>query len=134
MIKNSLSILVGLVMAFAIMMVVEFLNSFFVKPPSDEIIANPELLKEFMTNLPTTAYLPVYFGYILGSFVAGIVTMKLSKSKNAIMVVLVGIFLSLAGAFNFFIFLPGQPLWFVILSLLSYLPFVWLGKQLVSKP
>ncbi|TGL40332.1 hypothetical protein [Leptospira perdikensis] len=133
MIKNSFSILLGLVSAMAIMMAVEFLNSFFVKPPSDEIIANPELLKEFMTNLPTSAYLPVYFGYVLGAFVAGIVTMKLSKSNQTLMIVLVGSLLTLAGAFNFFVFLPGQPLWFVILSLLSFLPFVWLGKKMVSK-
>lgn len=134
MIKNSLSILVGLVSAMAIMMTLEFMNSFFVKPPSDEIIANPELLKQFMANLPTSAYLPVYLGYVLGSFIGGMITMKLSKNQNSLMVILLGCILTLAGAFNFFIFLPGQPLWFVILSLLSYLPFVWFGKKIISRP
>ncbi|EOQ98593.1 hypothetical protein LEP1GSC195_0586 [Leptospira wolbachii serovar Codice str. CDC] len=117
----------------AIMMTFEFLNSFYVKPPSDEILANPELLKTFMTNLPTSAYIPVYLGYIFGSLVSGIVTTKLSKNHDSLMVILVGSLLTLASVFNFFIFLPGQPLWFVSISLLSFLPFTWLGKKLVSK-
>ncbi|WP_332470999.1 hypothetical protein [Leptospira abararensis] len=133
MLKNSFSILVGLVSAMVIIMTFEFLNSFFVKPPNDEIIANPELLKDYMANLPTIAYIPVYLGYLFGSLVSGIVTIKLSKNHNAFMVILVGSLLTLFGAFNFFIFLPGQPLWFVSISLLSFLPFTWLGKKLVSK-
>ncbi|XDD53604.1 hypothetical protein AB3N62_14115 [Leptospira sp. WS4.C2] len=133
MVKNSISILLGLVSAMAIMMAVEFTNSFFVKPPNDTIINNPELLREFMSKLPTSAYIPVYFGYILGALVSGVVTMKLSKSHGTLLVILVGFLLTLAGAFNFFVFLPGQPLWFVSISLLSFLPFTWFGKQLLSK-
>jgi len=48
--RKILAVFVALIAAFAIMMVIQMLNSIIVQPPSAEVMGDPAKLKEFMAH------------------------------------------------------------------------------------
>lgn len=130
--RKILAVIVALIAAFAIMMVIQMLNSMVVQPPSADVMADPAKLKEFMAGLPGTAYLVVLISYILAAFAGGFIVTKMARqvSSGPALAILIGALLELGGILNFFVMLPGQPIWFVAASLACYIPLALLGYRL----
>ena len=71
--RKILSVIVAFIVATAIMMIVEMLNSLQLAPPSDEIMKDPVKLAAYMAAGPARAYIVVLIGYVLASFAGGFV-------------------------------------------------------------
>jgi hypothetical protein len=133
--RKVLAVVVALIAAFAVIMIVEMLNSFLVMPPSTEVMNDPAKLRDFMSSLPTRVYVIVLIGYFLGSFMGGYIVTNMSRreSPGLSLPLLIGGILMIGGLLNFFVMLPGQPMWFIGLSLLIFIPVTLLGSKLAGK-
>lgn len=129
--RKILAVVVAIFVAIAVMMIVEMINTYNIKPPSSEVMADPAKLREYMQNGSTLAYGVVLFGYILSSFVAGFIVTKMSRqvSKGMSLPIIVGAILTLLGVTNF-LMLPGQPIWFMAAALASFIPLSLFGHRL----
>lgn len=123
--------ILGLVAAFITIMIAQATTLVVVTPPTPEMMQNPEAMRAWIANIPATAYITLAIGYAIGSFVGGFVAAKISGGSaiGFIPSMVVGVFLLLAGIVNFFVTMPGSPMWAIILCLLIYIPFAFLGNR-----
>lgn len=130
--RRILAFIVAMIVAMGVIMIVQMLNTTIVSPPSDEVMNDPARLREFMATLPTTAYVVVLIGYMLGAFAGGFIVTKMSRQVGGgqTLAILIGVLLIVGGILNFFVMLPGQPAWFIAVSLLCYIPMALLGHRL----
>jgi hypothetical protein len=128
--RKILAVVVAWIVAVAIMMIVEMGNSIVFAPPSDAVMKDPAAMREYMANGPMTAYVIVLVGYILASFVGGFIVTKMSRreSPGITLPIVIGGLLEVGMIVNILI-LPGQPMWFVILGLLVFIPMSLLGHR-----
>ena len=129
--RKILAIVVALIAAFGIMMIVEMINTYQIAPPPPEIYNDRERLRAFMAAGPASAYLVVLVGYILAAFAGGFVATKISRqvSQGPTLAMIIGGILTLGAILNIFVMLPGQPMWFAVLSLISFIPVAYLGYR-----
>lgn len=129
--RKILSVVVALIVAFAVMMIIEMLNSLQLAPPSADIMADRAKLAEYMANGPVQAYVVVLIGYFLASFAGGFIVTKMSHqvTQTATLPILIGVILTLGMVANL-LMLPGQPLWFAVLGLLIFIPVSLLGHRI----
>lgn len=131
--RKILAVVVALITATAIMLIVEMINSKFMMPPSTDVMNDPAKLREYMANGPVIAYVVVLIGYFLGSFGGGYIVTKMSRreSPGVSLSILVGAILTLLMVVNI-LMLPGQPVWFIALGLLTFIPVSLLGHKLAT--
>ncbi|MBK7934875.1 MAG: hypothetical protein IPK01_15670 [Acidobacteria bacterium] len=131
--RKILSVVVALVVAFAVMMIIEMLNSLQLTRPSAEVMADRAKLAEYMANGPARAYVVVLIGYFLASFAGGFIVTKMSHqvTQSMTLPIVIGAFLTLGMVANLFM-LPGQPLWFAVLGLLIFIPTSLLGHRVAK--
>jgi len=133
--RKILAVVVAFIAAFAVIAIVQMLNTLVVAPPSADVMNDPARMREFIATLPTTAYVVVLIGYFLGSFAGGYIVSNMSRreSPGIGLGLLIGIVLTIMGLLNFFVMLPGQPTWFVVIALLTFIPVALLGHRLARK-
>lgn len=127
--RKILAIISAIVVASAIFLIIQMIATMFAPntPANLEYMSAAERAQYF-GSMPTGAYLTVLFGYLLGSLAGGWMVTKVGQVRHGIIwPVIVGALLTIGGVLNFFVMLPGQPVWFVALSMLSYIPFSILG-------
>lgn len=129
--RKVLAVVVAMIVAIAIMMIVEMVNSKFMAPPSSDVLSDPEKLRAYMAAGSVTAYVVVLIGYLLASFAGGFIVTKMSRreSPGTSLPILVGVILTLLMIVNV-LMLPGQPIWFVIVGLLIFIPSSLFGHRL----
>jgi hypothetical protein len=129
--RKILAVVVALIVAFAVIMIVEMANTLVVSPPASDVMNDPAKLREFMRTLPMTAYVVVLIGYILGAFAGGFIVTKMSRqvSSGITLPIVIGAILEIGAILNFFVMLPGQPIWFVAASLLLIVPAALIGHR-----
>ncbi len=129
--RKILAVIVAMIVAFAVIMIVQMLNALIVPPPTAGVMSDPELTREFIASLPTIAFIVIIVGYALGSFAGGFIVTKMSRreSPGIILPILVALVLEIGAILNFFVLLPGQPMWFVVIGLLVFIPFSLLGHR-----
>ncbi len=128
--RKILAVVVALIVATAVMIIVEMLNSLVLKPPGNDVLNDPAKLREYMANGPAMAYVVVLIGYVLASFAGGFIVTKMSRqvSSGTTLPLIVGAILTAAGIMNF-VMLPGQPVWFLVLSLVTFIPVTLIGHR-----
>lgn len=128
--RKILAVVVAFIVATAIIMIVEMLNSLQLAPPSAEVMADKAKLAQYMANGPVAAYAAVLVGYLLGAFAGGFVVTKMSRreSPGLTLPIIIGLVLTAAGIANY-IMLPGQPMWFLVAGLLIFVPASLLGHR-----
>jgi hypothetical protein len=131
--RMILAVVVALIVAIAIMMLIEMGNSMIVMPPSQEVMKDPAALCDYMRNGPAKAYIVVLIGYFLAAFAAGFIVTKMSRreSPGLMLPVIVGAVLTLSGVANM-IMLPCQPVWFEVVALLIFLPITIIGHRFAA--
>jgi hypothetical protein len=129
--RKILAVVVALITATAVIMIVQMGNAVVVAPPSAEAMKDPQLLHQYLTKMPVTAYVIMILSYVLGAFAGGFIVTKMSRreSPGTSLPILIGVILTIIGLLVFFVVLPGQPVWFIALSLLSYIPMALLGHR-----
>ena len=128
--RKILAVIVAMVVAVAIFMIVQMINSMVVAPPSDAVMKDPTALREFMANGPVKAYVIVLIGYLIGSFAGGFIVTKMSRreSPGETLPIIIGVLLTLGMLANI-LFLPGQPIWFIVASLIVFIPMSLFGHR-----
>ena len=130
MIRKILGTLGGFVAAFVVIFVAQLALMLVVTPPTPELMQNPQALREWVSNMPVSANLLLAFGYLIGSFAGGFVATKIAVGENGFLPsVLVGVLLTIAGLVNFFVKMPGSPMWVIVLCLAIYIPFSLIGHR-----
>ncbi|MFM9903534.1 MAG: hypothetical protein ACKVQJ_03055 [Pyrinomonadaceae bacterium] len=129
--RKILAVVVAFIVATTIMLIVEMVNSIVVMPPTDAVMKDPAALREFMANGPVKAYIIVLLGYFLASFAGGFIVTKISRqvSQGITLPVIVGTILTLGMIGNIYM-LPGQPIWFIVIGLLMFVPVTLFGHRL----
>lgn len=129
-VRNSLAVVGGLAAGSVVIMLVQALNGVLFPPPPGFDPADPEQLAELMRQIPLGALLMVELSYVLGSLCAGMVVAKVGASRQMLLAFIVAIVLTLGGVANL-VMIP-HPLWFAIVSTLSYVPMALLGAYLLA--
>lgn len=118
-------VVAGLLVAFIIMMVFEYVNSLIYPLPEGLDITDPSAVKAFTATLPWTAYILVLLGWIIGAFKAGYITTRLARESAFRLSLVVGIILTVLGAINNA--LIGHDMVFNIIGLPCFIVFAYLG-------
>ena len=80
--RKILAVVVAMIVAIAIMMIVEMCNSIVFAMPSDAVMKDPAALREYMAKGPVLAYIIVLIGYTLASFAGGFIVTKMSRRES----------------------------------------------------
>lgn len=128
MIRNILSIIIGLVTAVITFVIVESVNSSLHPIPANLDFKNTEVVKQFYDNQPISFWLMVIFGWVVGSLLCGFLIKLISKSDKKILTIIAGVILTLSAVANFYL-LP-HPTWFIIVGVLIFIPTTLLGHSL----
>ena len=131
MLRKIISVVVGLMAAMLVISIVESLNTKLYPLPKDIDIADREAMQTYISSLPTTALIIVLAGYVLGSFVCGLLIRIISKSDDKIPVYLAGLGLTTAGSVNAFSF--THPWWFMVLSVIIFIPVALYSFTMIRK-
>lgn len=130
-VRNVLAVVAGLVAGVGVIMLVESLKLMLYPPPPGIDYDDPEQLAEMMRNMPIGALLMVELAYALGSLTAGLVVGKLGATRQIGLALGVGGVLTLAGVAT--LVMAPHPIWFAIMSTLTYVPLAWLGAKLTTR-
>lgn len=129
--KKAWPVVAGLLTAFIIMMVFEYVNSLFFPLPEGLNIYDPSAVQAFTDSLPWTVYILVLLGWMLGAFKAGRVTTYLARENTYRLSCIVGIILTVLGGINNF--LIGHDLVFNIIGLPMFIIFTYLGHKYLRR-
>ena len=134
MLRKILAVIAGFIAAGITISISQLAMSAVMKPPTWEMMQNPEAMRAFVATMPASAYLILAIGYAVGSLVGGFVAGKIAGGSAAgfLPAMIVGALLTLMGVINFFVTMPGSPLWAIVLCLVTYLPFAALGNKLAG--
>jgi hypothetical protein len=129
--RNILATFGGLASAILIFIVFELIGSTVYPTPVGFDYNDPAAMQSFVDTLPFGALMLVLAGYITGSFVCGFVLAKFARNERKILPLIAGAILTLAGFAN--VMNIKHSLWFSVLVLVVFIPFVLLGYKLVRK-
>jgi hypothetical protein len=130
MIKNVLYVLSGVIIGGAVIYLIESIGHKIYPLPENFDWTDAEVIEDHIASLPIGAFVIVLFAYILGSFSGGFMA-ALYKNSGLPNAIVVGILLLLLGLLN--MLMIQHPTWFLVVSLMIYLPFAYLGGRLGLK-
>ena len=125
--KRILAVVVAILAAMAVIMGFETLSGVLFKTPNE-----PKSIAEMMANMPAAAYLWLLLGYVVSSFIGGLVATYISGRNQAQPSIIVGAVLLVGGIMNF-IKIPYHPVWVMITGVLLFIPCAWLGYLLAKQ-
>lgn len=131
MAKRLLSVFVGLIVSFAIIMAFEWLSStLFTTPHIDP--RNPKTISDMMAGMPLAAFIWLLTGYAVSSFSGAAIATLLSGRNSVQPSLIIGGALTVGGIMNL-IAIPYHPVWFIAVNVPSYILFAllgyWAGKK-----
>lgn len=126
----------GFFVASAVMMLFEYINSFFFPLPADLDWTDAAAVHAFTLSLPWTAYILVILGWALGSFKGGCVTTYVAHEKQFRVTAVLAAILVIAGIGN--VLMIGHPplftaLGIAVLAVCPYLGHRYLLHSLAKK-
>lgn len=126
--RNILSVVVGLATAIITFLIAETINASLHPTPTNLDFKNSIAVKAFYENQPLSLWLLVLAGWIVGSFLCGLIIKWISKNDNKKLPVIAGFILTLSAVANFFS-LP-HPTWFIVVGLIVFIPSTLIGYKL----
>jgi hypothetical protein len=130
MLKKVLAVVAGLVAAIVIFMAFEHLKEHLYPLPHGIDRADHRAMSAYEESLPTTALVLMLGGWVIGSFVCGVLIKIIVKSSDRTPAYLAGLFLMAAGIVD--IFLLPHPVWFIVTAVLIFIPATLAGHALVK--
>lgn len=126
--RHALAVVAGIVVAVAIIMLFEGLNSQFFPPPAGLEHATPGEMAAWLRTLPTGAFLVVLAGYGVGALAGSATAARFAPTRAAHLAGVVGAFLLAASLMNL-VALP-HPAWFWVANVLLIIGGAWVGWRL----
>lgn len=130
MLRKVGAVLAGVIAGFVVISLVHGIGHSLFSVDPDEFSQNPTM-SEVMEDVPAGALLFVLLAYLLGSFISGLVATLVMERKTLQQAITCGIIFTVLGLIN--LFMIPHPIWFIIISLISYVPLAWLGGRVVLK-
>lgn len=127
-IKSIRAVLSGGLVAFLLIMALEFVNSRLYPLPAGLSVDNREAMSGFVATLPLTAFFLLLLGYALGGLAGGYTAARLAPSVPAVHALIIAVGLFLASVMN--LRAIAHPLWFVAANLALVLVLPMLGARL----
>jgi hypothetical protein len=128
MIRNILSIVLGLATAVITFLIAEALNGTLHPTPTTLDYKDSIAVKSFYESQPLSLWLLVLAGWIIGSVLCGFLIKLISKSNNKKLPIIAASILTLSAIANFFTLL--HPIWVIAVGLSVFIPSTLLGHNL----
>ncbi|MBT8103062.1 MAG: hypothetical protein KJO95_08850 [Gammaproteobacteria bacterium] len=123
--KNIAAGLAGVVIAIALVWLIEMIGHSVYPPPADLDFADPDAMRAYIATLPIGAFAFVGGAWFIATLVGTSVACRIGGAKPLIFAIVVGGLMLLATLANL-IMIP-HPLWFSSISVLGIILAAWLG-------
>lgn len=129
--RKILAVIVGWIVAATIMLIGQMLMATMWSPPPTAVRSDNDILRAYMAELPTQAFVALLVIYALASFGGGFIVTKMGRrfSSGMTLPIVVATLLFIGGIINFFVTIPYHPLWVSIVGLAIFFPFTLLGYK-----
>ena len=130
--RKILGIVAALITASAIFALCLMISTVFpFTPPTNIEYWTAGERNHYFATMPFASYVTILIGFLIGSTAAGWMSTKVSQVRgNPSMSIIAAVLLVIGGIGYFFVALPGQPFWFVGLSLVFYVVFSLFGYSI----
>lgn len=134
--RNTLGVIAGLVIAFIIIAIGVTINKALFFPEIDDSILNWREIfrhwKKIISQAHYTFFLALLFSAGLGSFLGGIVASFFVKNAKVAYAFFIGLILAFAAWIDIF-FTGKHPFWYIISLNIVLFFFAWLGGKVVEQ-
>lgn len=129
--RKILAVIVGWIVAAAVIMIGQMLMATMWSPTITDIRNDPAAMQAYVQGLPTEAFIVLVIVYAVASFAGGFIVTKMGRrfSQGMTLALIIGTLLFIGGLLNFFVMVPFHPLWVTLLSLAVFYPFTLLGHK-----
>lgn len=129
--RKFIAVATGTVSGIVTLFLIETTGHLMSPPPADININDMEAIKAYTANAPVIVFVMLIIAYALGSLLGGYIAGLLSTDKKMDNALSVGGILLGLGTFNLFS-LP-HPTWVIVVALIVFIPFSWIGGRLSEK-
>ena len=119
------AVVAGLFGSVILIMAVQAVGTWLYPPPPGTDFTDPEAVAALMAQIPLGALLMVELSYVVGSLGGGVIVRRVSPDRAAVLAAVLGGLLTLFGFAN--LAAIPHPLWFGVLSTVTYVPCALLG-------
>jgi len=126
--KNIAAGIAGVVIAVALVWLVEMLGHTVYPPPTDLNFADADAMRAYTATLPIGAFLFVGGAWFVATLCGTFAACKIGSAKPVIFAGVVGGIMLIATAAN--LIMISHPLWFSILGIIGIIVAAWLGMTL----
>lgn len=126
--RKILAIVTAMVAAVAVIWIAYMIATIFPPlPPVNIEYARRGDMAAYMQTYPTIAFVAVAIGYAIAAFAGGFIATKMGRrwSQGATLAIVVGALLSLGSVATATVW--PQPIWFVLVSLVIFVPLSLIG-------
>lgn len=135
MFRNVLAVVLGVVLAFVLIMVVERLGHVVYPPPADVDFTDPAAIGAYVQTVPAPALLLVLAAWLTGTICGGLLACFVAKNRPMVYASIVGGLVLIGTAVN--LYMIPHPTWFAVVSLLTIVVATWftgrIGEKFVSE-
>lgn len=128
MLRKTIGVFAGIAIAVMIFMGFERILDALYPAPKVVDISDYVAKTNYEINLPNSALLLNILGWIIGSFICGLVIKIIDHSNSKTPAYIAGLFLMSAGIVAIFAY--PHPIWYYILSMIVFIPFSILGHSI----
>lgn len=129
--KNSFSVIAGLVIGGIINMGIIMISSTVIPPPNGADITTMQGLKDTMHLFEPKHFLFPFLAHAIGTLIGAVIACKFAATKQKAMALFVGVVFLIGGTIN--VFLLSAPMWFNALDLIgAYIPMAFIGWKLME--
>lgn len=128
--RTILGVVVGLVVAMAVIFLVEGLATMVSPPPPGLDPRNEADLARLVATASMTTRVLVVVGWLLGSFVGGWVAARISRAHRVAAALVIGAGIVAGVVLN--ATMQPHPLWMNVLGVLLPVPLAWLAARLAT--
>lgn len=130
--NKILSVVIGLLSAFVVVMIFDYISHLMYPVPEGVDMNNPEVIKDVMKNLPAPSFIIMVFGWMIASAVGAYVCSIISKERHYVLMMVFAVCFMITTVANL-IMIP-HPIWVWIGGLLVILPAAIIGFRWSGKP
>lgn len=127
MLRKISAVFLGVVVAIATVMLIEWLGHQIYPPPPGVDFNDPEQVRKLTSNLPLGAFLMLLLGWLLGTFCGGLTACYVAREKPLVFASIIGTIMLVATITNLAM-LP-HPTWFSIAGIVV----IGIGTLLASR-
>jgi len=124
--KYILPVVAGVMAGMMLQAFIEKGIHFMYPPPPGLDFRDKTAIANYMAQVPIAAMLLQLFNYFVCSLLAGAVATLLSGRAMSRPALVVGVVITLGSVANI-VMLPGQPLWFLAVTLITHIPAALMG-------